>query len=378
MTRASTSNRRIARASTSDRISERALNRALLERQMLLRRHALSAAEAVERLVGMQAQSPLAPYVGLWTRLEGSDADELSRLIVDRGAVRLALMRSTIHLVTARDCLALRPVVQPALERELKGARARALAGLDLGEVAEAGRALVEETPLGWAELGARLTERWPGRDPEALASTVRARVALVQLPPRGVWGRGGRALHTSAEAWLGTPVADDPSPDDIVMRCLGAFGPASVADVQSWSGVPRLRDVVERLRPRLRAFRDERGAELFDLPEAPRPDAGTPAPPRYLPEYDNLLLSHADRARVVPGEHRERVSRSLGKPMFLLDGFVRGTWTLERKKDAATLVVEPFTPLHARDRDALAEEGAKLLRFAAGDGDVHDVRFAL
>jgi hypothetical protein len=359
-------------------VNLRTLNRALLERQMLLRRHALSAAEAIERLVGMQAQSPLAPYVGLWTRLEGFDADELSRLVLERGAVRIALMRSTIHLVTARDCLTLRPVVQPALDRGVNGAHGRQLAGLDLREVAEAGRALVEETPLGWTELGARLAERWPGRDPEALASTVRARVALVQLPPRGVWGRGGRALHTSAEAWLGTPAADDPSPDEMVARCLGAFGPASVADVQSWSGVPRLRESVERLRPRLRVFRDERGAELFDLPDAPRPDPDTPAPARYLPEYDNLLLSHADRSRVIPEEHRERVSRSLGRPMFLLDGFARGTWKLERKKDAAELVVEPFAPLRPDHRDALAEEGAKLLAFAAGDAVTRAIHFTL
>src|SRR4051812_4143596 len=276
----------------TDVLGQRALNRALLERQMLLRRHSMSAVDAIERLAGMQAQSPTAPYVGLWTRLEGFDADELSRLIVDRAVVRIALMRSTIHLVTARDCLAFRPVVQPALERELKGARARALAGLDLREVAEAGCAILEETPLGWTELGARLAERWPGRDPEALAHTVRARRALVQLPPRGVWGAGGRAVHTTAEAWLGRPVSDDPSPDAMVLRCLAAFGPASVADVQSWSGVPRLRDALERLRPGLQTFRDARGTELFDLPGAPRPDADIPAPPRFLPEYDNLLLS--------------------------------------------------------------------------------------
>jgi hypothetical protein len=192
-------------------LSERDLNRALLARQMLLQREPLTAAEAIERLAGMQAQSPLAPYVGLWTRLEGFDAAELSRLVLDRAALRIALMRSTIHLVTARDCLALRPVVQPALEREVKGVRGRRLAGLDLREVVEAGRAVLEETPLGWTELGARLAERWPERDPEALASTVRARLALVQLPPRGVWGKGGRAVHTTAEAWLGAPVSTDP-----------------------------------------------------------------------------------------------------------------------------------------------------------------------
>jgi len=358
-------------------LGQRSLNRALLARQMLLGRESTSAAEAVERLAGMQAQSPLAPYVGLWTRLEGFEAGELSRLILDRKAVRIALMRSTIHLVTARDCLALRPVIQPALEKELKGVRGRLLAGLDLREVAEAGRKILEETPLGWTELGARLAERWPDRDPEALAATVRARLALVQLPPRGVWGSGGRAVHTTAEAWLGSSVSTDPSPDAMVLRCLAAFGPASVADVQSWSGVPRLREAVERLRPRLAAFRDEGGTELFDLPDAPRPDAGTPAPPRYLPEYENLLLSHADRSRVIPAEHAARVAASLGRPMFLVDGFVRGTWQIARAGGSATLTVAPFESLADRDRDALAEEGARLLAFAAHDASGCEVHFA-
>jgi Winged helix DNA-binding domain len=358
-------------------LGQRALNRALLARQLLLRREAIPATDAIERLAGMQAQSPLAPYVGLWTRVEGFEAGELSRLILERKAVRIALMRSTIHLVTARDCLALRPVIQPALEKELKGVRGRRLAGLDLREVAEAGRAVLEETPLGWTELGARLAERWPDRDPEALAATVRARLALVQLPPRGVWGAGGRAVHTTAEAWLGAPVSTEPSPDAMVLRCLAALGPASVADVQSWSGVPRLREALERLRPRLAIFRDEGGTELFDLPGAPRPDADTPAPPRYLPGYDNLLLSHADRSRVIPAEHAARVSASLGRPMFLVDGCVRGTWKMVRGGGRTTLTVAPFASLAAADRDALAEEGARLLAFAAHGEGGHDVHFA-
>lgn len=361
---------------SADVLAPRALNRALLERQMLLRRHALSPAEAIERLAGMQAQAPLAPYVGLWTRLEGFQADEAARLLVERKTVRIALMRSTIHLVTAGDCLAWRPVVQPALERELAGARGRRLAGLDLAEVTAAGRALLEERPMGWTELGALLARRWPDRDPEALAHTVRARSALAQVPPRGVWGAGGLAVHTTAEAWLGRPVSIDPSPDDMVMRCLAAFGPATIADVQAWSGVPRLGDAIGRLRPRLRTFRDERGRELFDLPGAPRPDGDTAVPPRYLPEYDNLLLSHADRARVIPAEHRQRVSASLGRPMFLVDGFARGTWRIARERGAATLVVTPFASVAPADRDALADEGMRLLAFTAAAAERHDVRF--
>lgn len=368
-------------------LSRRALNRALLARQLLLHRATLSAEEAIEHLAGMQAQAPNAPYVGLWTRLEGFQHDELAQLISARRAVRIGLMRSTIHLVTVRDCLALRPLMQPVLERSLKGTFGRRLAGLDMAEVAAAGRALVEQQPRSFSALGALLRERWPDRDPNALTNLVRAFVPLVQVPPRGIWGATGPIAHTSAEAWLGRPLDSDPSPDAMVLRYLAAFGPASVADVQAWSGLTRLRAIVERLRPCLLTFRDERGRELFDLPDAPRPNPDTPAPPRYLPEYDNLLLSHDDRAHVMTRDDRIRVmphDRSV--PLYpgnggtfgtlLVDGFFEGTWQITRRDNAATLLVQPFETLSREDRDGLAEEGTRLLAFAASGAGTHDVQF--
>ncbi len=268
-------------------LSRQALNRALLERQMLLRRTPAPAAaadragrviEAVEHLLGLQAQAPFPPYYGLWSRLADFRPDELAGLITGRQVVRIALMRGTIHLVSARDCLALRPLIQPVLDKALAATYGRQLAGVDARALAAAGRALTEAEPRTFSELGALLAEQWPGHSPAALAQGVRSLVPLVQVPPRAVWGAAGLARHTPAEAWLGRPLGRGTSLDTILLRYLAAFGPASVRDAQAWSGLTRLREVADRLRPGLRTFRDENGTELLDLPDAPRPDPGTPA----------------------------------------------------------------------------------------------------
>jgi hypothetical protein len=364
------------RRASSDLLSQRALNRALLERQLLLRHWTLSAAEAIEHLVGMQAQMPNSPYVGLWTRLHSFQPDELSQLINDRRAVRTTLMRTTLHLVSAHDCLALRPLLQPVLERGFYTGSpfGRRLAGMNIEPLLLAGRALLAERPRTTAALGHLLQQQWPDRDAAALAHAVRYLVPLVQLPPRGIWGASGQATWATVEAWLGRPLDADATPDMLVLHYLAAFGPATIKDIQTWCWLTRLRAVVERLRPQLRTFRDEHGNELFDLPDAPRPDPDTPAPPRFLPEYDNLLLSHADRRRVIADEHRTLV---FTKGAFLVDGFVHGTWTIARQRGSATLHIEPFTELGAPDRVALAEEGARLLTFASSDAHAHDVQFA-
>ena len=355
-------------------LSVRRLNRATLARQLLLRRRAMPAADAVEHLVGMQAQVPSSPYVGLWSRLARFRPEELSDLIATRGAVRIAVMRSTLHLVTAADCLPMRAFVQPALDRDLaRNVWGRALTGLDLEAVAEAGGALLEERPMTTAEVGALLAERWPGRNPIALGNAVRNLVPLVQVPPRGLWGASGAPRVTTATSWLRRRPRR-PDVDAIVLRYLGAFGPATVADVQTWSGVTGLREVVDRLRPRLRAFRDERGRELVDLPDAPRPREVAAAPTRFLPDYDNLLLSHDDRTRVISDEHRR--AGGIGAPTVLVDGFVAARWTLEREEDRARFAIRPFRRLTSAERDGIEAEGARLLRFLAPERDGRDVRF--
>ncbi|MEE1737808.1 winged helix DNA-binding domain-containing protein [Streptomyces sp. BE147] len=357
-------------------LSVRALNRATLERQLLLRRAALSAGDAVAHLVGLQAQNTRPPYFQLFARLEGFDPAELSALMESREVVRIVTLRSTIHTHTADDALTLRPLVQAARDRELKTFR-RGLVGVDIGRLAAISRTLVEERPRTNKELRAALLTEWPDADPQALSVAARCTLPLVQVTPRGLWDRSGQVELTTVEHWLGRPASPVPAPDATVLRYLGAFGPASVKDMQTWAGLTRLREVFERLRPVLRTFRDENGVELFDLPDAPRPDPGTPAPPRFLPEFDNVLLGHADRARVIPPAYKGR--NGVGNQSYgtvLVDGFLAAVWRVERSGDTATLTVQPLGRLGSAERDAVTEEAVRMLSVMT-EATVYDVRFA-
>ena len=354
---------------SADVLGLRALNRALLARQMLLDRERMPASKAIEQLVGMQAQVPTAPYIGLWSRLEGFEPEELARLILKRRAVRMALMRSTIHLVTARDALALRSLVQPVIERSHDGQHRKHLTRVDRESLVAAANDLLTETPRLLKDVADLLGDRLPGVDRHALASAVRAWVPLVQPPPRGIWGQGGVAVHASATSWLKGTRTRAMTVDQLVLRYLGAFGPATVMDAQAWSGLTKLRDVFERLRSRLRTFRDERGMELFDLPDAPRPDPDTPAPPRFMPEYDNVFLAHADRSRIVDPVRAATLSTATGTVQGLLvDGFAVGTWRIARERGSATLSVDLLGPISKTDRAAVVEEGTRLVQFLAPD----------
>ena len=328
-------------------LTARDLGRATLARQLLLERAQLPAEAAIERLVGMQAQAPLAPYVGLWSRLAGFRAEELSGLLESRAAVRGWFMRTTVHLMTARDALAVLPVVRSVHRRGFTAQFGRVAEGLDGEAVAAAAAKILDRERL----TRGRLREVDHGCDSAALSPL---------------------------ESWLDGPLGTDTAPDGLLLRYLAAFGPASVQDFALWSGLAAVREVADRLRPRLRVFRAEAGGELLDVPDAPLPDGETPAPARYLPEYDNLLLSHADRSRVIPDRHRVPLPAGDGGTAgtLLVDGMWRATWRTERSGDAATLVVEPFAPLSGADLEAVVAEGTALLAFTC-PGAAADVRVA-
>jgi hypothetical protein len=369
-----------------DVLDRKALNRALLARQWLLERRDVGVVEAVEHLGGLQAQDAKAPYFQLWARVEGFAPEALAEKLEAREVVRIAAMRSTIHLVSARDAPLLRALGQGEITRATDGNWALP-EDVDRGAVAAAGRALVDAQPRTFAQLAELLGPRFPQADPKALAQQVRACVPLVQVPPRGLWGRSGPAAHTSLERWLG-PGATPPPHEEIelealILRYLRAFGPARAADFQKWSGrragVP---EAFARLRDQLVAFADEDGRELLDLADAPRPPGDTPVPPRLTGPFDNLVLSHADTARVVPPEHRPRLMTQNGliAGLVLLDGFAAGNWKVKATKRSATVTITPFTTkaYTKKDQAALTREARQLAELVAPGPQVErDVAFA-
>lgn len=341
-------------------MTRRELNRATLARQLLLERHELAADDAVERLAGLQAQDVPPPYIALWSRLAGFERSELTELARSGRVVRASLMRHTVHLVTARDYVRLHTAIQPALVRSWKGSMRGRLDGLAYEEVVDEAREYLAGGPRRWVEIQRHVAARWPDRDPRALAYTVRTHLPMLRVPDGDGFAYSGNAPFALA----------DPAPDEadrveeLVRRYLAAFGPATPADASIWSGRSGLKPVFESLRSELVTFRDEDGRELFDLPDAPRPPADTPAPPRLLPIYDNLVLSHQDRTRVIREEYKPRVQIRVGQLLapFLVDGEVAGIWTRDRRTGAIS--IDPFHRISKGDRAALREEADRLGEF--------------
>jgi hypothetical protein len=356
-------------------LTQRALNRATLARQMLLGREKITVVTAVERLAGMQAQIPRPPFIGLWSRIEGFTRDDLARAIDRRDIVRGTLMRGTIHLVSRKDFIAWRPTIQPVLTKAMTSLLKTYLDDLNLDEIVEAARASFDKEACTFAELRTQLAGSFPGVNERAMGLIVRMLLPLVQTPHLDQpWAYRAAADFAVARSWLGQEIAATAQPQQLALRYLAAFGPAHGQDFQIWSGLPGGRAILEALRPKLRVFKDDAGHEVFDLPNAPRPDEDEDAPVRFLPEYDNVLLAHADRSRIIAGGHRRNIfTKNLLIPAtFLVDGFVAGLWSVEskvaRKKRQARLNLKPFGKLDTRVRRLLEEEGERLLRFVEPD----------
>jgi hypothetical protein len=365
---------------TTDVLTDRALNRATLQRQLLLERASMSAIEAVDRLVGLQAQVPRDPYVALWSRLEHFTPAGIVDGMLQRDLVRIVVMRGTIHLVTADDALRIPPLMRPVLDMELQrhSEHKTILTDADLGPVLRFARKLLAQPQTG-PRLRAALAERFGEENAAALAYACRNHLALVQVPPRGLWRQSRQVTLATAESWLGRPLETRPSLDALALRYLAVFGPASVADLAAWTRLTGLRAAVDRLRSQLREFKSESGRQLWDLPDAPRPDPEVEAPVRFLPEYDNVLLSHADRARFHDGSDIGRLWRrdGLGIGSVLHDGVVRAAWTFETDNRTPHVRVSHLPSLPKRARQAIEAEGRELLRFLSEDPDAADVRVA-
>lgn len=363
-----------------DRLTLRQINRATLARQMLLSRERMAPLRALERLVAMQAQWPRPPFVGLWSRVDGFARADLVGLLQQRKVVRATFLRGTLHLVSAKDFLALRPTLQPSLDAGLHAILRAREARLDLEGLTVRARTILAKGPRTFEDLRELLQRADPKGNDRAMGYAVRMMLPLVQVPvgDDAPWAFPAQSQFALADEWLGRALPRE-APNGqavLVRRYLAAYGPASVADVQAWCGLKGLRETIDALRPRLGLFADEHGRELFDLPQAPRPDADTEAPVRFVPEYDNLITTRADE-RFVARRDRPRVFLSALRiaATVLVDGFVAGTWKLEQAKGVGTVTVAPFATFSPRTRKEVTAEAEALLRFALPDAHAFAVR---
>jgi DNA glycosylase AlkZ-like len=340
-------------AGTAPVLTQRQLNRALLARQLLLERTPLGLPTALERMGGLQAQYAPSMYLGLWTRVEGFERDALTRALERRTVVQGTLMRSTIHLVSARDYWPLSAAVRSGRQEWWLRTRREGPSAREIAAGARRLRRRLADGPLRAAEIDQLLGK--------PVARAVGLWLELVRVPPSGTWERRRADLYAAAEEWLGrAEVTPEEGLDHLVRRYLGGFGPSSPREIAGFAGVPPtdIDPALDRLR--LRRFRGEDGEDLFDLPRAPLPDPETPAPPRFLPVWDATLLVHARRTGILPEEFRARVFNPKtphSVNTFLVDGAVAGTWRYERGR----VPIEPFGRLDRAVRRQLDDEAERL-----------------
>ncbi len=360
-------------------VTLRQLNRSLLARQCLLTRERSDAKSLIAQLVALQSQIPNPPYIGLWTRLQGFEKQRLTALLDSREVVRAPLLRSTLHLLTAEDHQQFQADIQPALARGLRAFFGKRARSLNIERLIASAKPFIEAEQPAIGTLRAQLQALEPEQDKEAMAYAVRSYLPLVQVPPSGTWGVGTRATYTTAEAWLGALPGPPAGLEALFRRYLAAFGPASVMDFQTWSGMTSLKSKLAPALKTLTTYADEQGSALYDLPGQPLTSAAAPAPIRFLPEYDNILIAHRDRRRILPEAHHKKVFVSAGRVLgsVLIDGFVGAIWRAKRQKGRATLTISHFAPLADETLAAIESEGEALLRFIEEDADSYDLKIA-
>ncbi|MCY4070590.1 MAG: winged helix DNA-binding domain-containing protein [Chloroflexi bacterium] len=346
------------------RLTLRQLNRTLLARQMLLDRQDMRPVAATEHLIALQSQIPNPPYIGLWTRLRRFKRDQLTALLDVREIVRAPWVRSTLHLVSAADHQRFQSVIQPALFRGLRSFFGARGADLDIERLLSIAKPFLESNQPSIGALRAHLQEHEPQLNKEAMAYAVRSYLPLVQIPPSGTWGAGTRASYTTADSWLGP--ADPSDLPSLFRRYLAAYGPAGIMDFQTWTGMTNLKSQLAPALADLVVYQSESGQDMYDLPESTIAAPDSIAPIRFIPEYDNILIAHRDRSRIIPDEHRKKVFLSAGRVIgtVLIDGVVGGTWNVKKDKTSLSLYVKLF---EAKPKDclrAIEEEGSRLLQF--------------
>jgi hypothetical protein len=352
-------------------LSPAELNRATLARQLLLKRERLDPVEAIERLVALQAQEPASPYVALATRLDGFRAEQLDEAFTSRRVVKATLLRVTLHAVSARDYRRFWPAVRPALkawrDQGLRSLRIE-VAVDQLGRKALAYATEARTNQELAAHLGPMDGQVGPAGQTDAWWA-VRPYLPMIMTPSDVPWSFGRRPAYVAAETWLGEPLVDEESGlDHLVRRYLAAFGPATVGDIATFTKIARsrLKSALERLRPGLRTFRDERRRLLHDVPDAPLPPADTPPPPRLLAMWDSVLIAYEDRSRVIPDEIRSRVIMKNGDflPSVLVDGHVAGLWRSEVVDGRTRIHVEPFDTIPRSVEKEVDREAEQMAAF--------------
>jgi hypothetical protein len=364
---------------TADVVSLKQINRSFLNRQLLLERSPMSTESAITHLVALQAQDVMPPYVGLWSRLSDLERNDVHNGLLENSLIRATLLRGTVHLTTREDVLRILPKVMPEL---IKYAHApTTLEGLLIhissDDLLDWGRSIFADRDLGAAEIREFARRDWPDLDHVQVTRAVQWMLPLMQVPPRGLWKTNAKPRWALVEEWLGDSLDETYELENLILRYITAYGPIAAGDFQTWSRLTGAKEAINRLRPRLRIFRDGVGRELLDVPEAEWPDEDAPAPVRFLGAFDNLWLSHKDRSRVLDERHRLKIiNNGIGRPTILVDGFVGGRYKVTVKKDVATMIIELFRPLTSSERDEVAAEAERLLIFLE-DGLTHCVEFA-